>query len=48
MINSSLEQILEKEGELLELPRGFSMWPMLINQKDAIVIKKAVTILNSW
>lgn len=40
MINSSLEQIIEAEGEILELPRGFSMWPMLINQRDTIVLKK--------
>ena len=40
MINSNLEQIIAEEGEILELPRGYSMWPMLINKRDTIVIKK--------
>lgn len=40
MITSNLEEIIAKDGEILELPRGFSMWPMLINKRDTILITK--------
>ena len=41
MINSRIDELLLKDGEILEIPVGYSMWPMLKNRKDIIVIKKA-------
>lgn len=41
MINSKIDELLEKDGEILDIPVGYSMWPMLKNRKDSIVIKKA-------
>lgn len=40
MINSRIDELLLKDGEILEIPVGYSMWPMLKNRKDIIVIKK--------
>ncbi len=37
---AGLEDILNREGSVLEVPVGFSMWPMLKNRRDQIVIEK--------
>lgn len=40
MIECSIEELLERDGRILRLPVGDSMWPMLKNREDQIVIEK--------
>ena len=36
----SIEEVLEREGRMLEMTVGYSMWPMLSTRKNPIVIEK--------
>ncbi len=40
MINSKIEEIIERDGEILEMTVGDSMEPMLHNRQNPIVISK--------
>jgi len=35
-----MEEILNRDGSLLQVPVGYSMWPMLKNRRDQIVVEK--------
>lgn len=34
-----IEEVLARDGELVKMPVGVSMWPMLKNRRDSIVIE---------
>lgn len=38
-MNASLEEVLKRDGRVLQMPFGVSMWPMLKNHKDAMLIE---------
>lgn len=40
MMSIKIEELLERDGKILELPVGTSMWPMLKNRLDPLVIEK--------
>ena len=44
---SNIEEIIERDGQILEMPVGVSMWPMLKNRRDAIVIQKVARPLKT-
>ena len=38
MVNSNIENLLNKDGKILIPPVGKSMWPMLKNRKDQVLV----------
>lgn len=40
MTEGSIEELLERDGEIMRLPVGTSMYPMLVNRQDQMIIKK--------
>lgn len=40
MMDSKMEEVLLREGRIVQMPVGRSMWPMLKNRRDTIVIEK--------
>lgn len=43
-----IEAALQKQGRIVSVPVGISMWPMLKNRKDMIVIKKVDRPLKKY
>ena len=43
----SLIDIVQNEGRAVTVPVGISMWPMLKNRKNAIVIEKVTNLLKN-
>ncbi len=43
-----ISETLEKQGMIVSVPVGTSMWPMLRNRKDHIVIRKATAPLKRY
>ncbi len=41
-----ISEVLEKQGMIVSVPVGTSMWPMLRNRKDHIVIRKTAAPLK--
>ncbi len=39
-MNSSIADRIEKDGVILGVPVGYSMWPMLRDRRDQIVVEK--------
>ena len=44
----SLIDIVQNEGRAVTVPVGISMWPMLKNRKNAIVIEKVTKPLKKY
>lgn len=40
MMDSRMEALLLREGRIVQVPVGRSMWPMLKNRRDMLVIEK--------
>lgn len=40
MTDSKIEEVLERDGVIMSMPVGTSMWPMLINRQDQMIIQK--------